>query len=80
MRALPRFDAIGQDDGIPNLARQHRAYLDRQLLAFRSGGRLLCGAAPAIALSSRHALRAAVSNHLILINASKRRVQVNSIV
>jgi cytochrome c553 len=33
------FDGIGQDDGIPNLAGQHRAYLDRQLLAFRSGGR-----------------------------------------
>jgi cytochrome c553 len=33
------FDGIGQDDGIPNLAGQHRAYLDRQLLAFRSGVR-----------------------------------------
>jgi cytochrome c553 len=33
------FDGIGQDDGIPNLAGQHRAYLERQLLAFRSGVR-----------------------------------------
>jgi cytochrome c553 len=30
---------MGQDDGIPNLAGQHRAYLERQLLAFRSGVR-----------------------------------------
>jgi cytochrome c553 len=34
------FDGIGQNDGIPNLAGQHRAYLDRQLFAFRSGMRL----------------------------------------
>jgi len=33
------FDGIGQDDGIPNLAGQHRAYLEHQLLAFRSGAR-----------------------------------------
>src|SRR5260221_437533 len=33
------FDGIGQDDGIPNLAGQHRTYLDRQVLAFRSGTR-----------------------------------------
>jgi cytochrome c553 len=33
------FDGIGQDDDIPNLAGQHRAYLDRQVLAFRSGAR-----------------------------------------
>jgi cytochrome c553 len=33
------FDGIGQDDGITNLAGQHRTYLDRQLLAFRSGAR-----------------------------------------
>ena len=33
------FDGVGQDDGIPNLAGQHRAYLERQLLAFRSGAR-----------------------------------------
>jgi cytochrome c553 len=33
------FDGSGQDDGIPNLAGQHRAYLERQLLAFRSGTR-----------------------------------------
>lgn len=33
------FDGIGQDDGIPNLAGQHRTYLDRQVLAFRSGAR-----------------------------------------
>jgi cytochrome c553 len=34
------FDGIGQDDGIPNLAGQHRPYLDRQVLAFRSGARI----------------------------------------
>jgi cytochrome c553 len=34
------FDGIGHDDGIPNLAGQHRAYLDRQVLAFRGGVRL----------------------------------------
>ena len=33
------FDGIGNDDSIPNLAGQHRAYLDRQLLAFRSDAR-----------------------------------------
>jgi len=33
------FDGIGQDDGVPNLAGQHRVYLDRQFLAFRSGAR-----------------------------------------
>jgi cytochrome c553 len=33
------FDGIGQDDGIPNLAGEHRTYLDRQVLAFRSGAR-----------------------------------------
>jgi cytochrome c553 len=33
------FDGIGNDGGIPNLAGQHRAYLDRQVLAFRSGAR-----------------------------------------
>jgi len=33
------FDGIGQDDGIPNLAGQHQTYLNRQVLAFRSGAR-----------------------------------------
>ena len=33
------FDGIGQDDGIPNLAGQHLTYLERQVLAFRSGAR-----------------------------------------
>jgi len=33
------FDGIGQDDGIPNLAGQHRTYLERQVLAFCSGAR-----------------------------------------
>jgi cytochrome c553 len=33
------FDGIGQDDGIPNLAGQHRTYPERQVLAFRSGAR-----------------------------------------
>ncbi len=33
------FDGIGQDDGIPNLAGQHRTYLERQVQAFRSGAR-----------------------------------------
>jgi cytochrome c553 len=33
------FDGIGHDDGVPNLAGQHRAYLEGQLLAFRSGTR-----------------------------------------
>jgi cytochrome c553 len=35
----PGFDGVGRDDGVPNLAGQHRAYLERQLLAFRSGAR-----------------------------------------
>jgi cytochrome c553 len=33
------FDGIGHDDGVPNLAGQHRAYLEGQLLAFRGGTR-----------------------------------------
>jgi cytochrome c553 len=27
------FDGVGQDDDVPNLAGQHRAHLDRQVLA-----------------------------------------------
>ncbi len=33
------FDGMGYDKTVPNLAGQHREYLYRQLLAFRSGQR-----------------------------------------
>jgi hypothetical protein len=76
------FDGVGQDDGIPNLAGQHCAYLDRQLLAFRSGA----GASGDELLRSpgepgrvHRAMRACggLERHLILINAPERWVRVN---
>ncbi len=75
------FDGIGQDDGIPNLAGQHRTHLERHLLTFQRPLR----SSTAVWARPRYddlccQPRGLERYRLILINASKWLAQVKSIV